>query len=122
LNQDVSNWVVDWFRSRGKLRANAHEVLQIDYLQSGLLSSLEIVELVSEIEGHFGIQFTEQEMQNSRFPTIGGIAELVAAALDRAALDRVALDRLALDREKALCQRDREARHRDIPNRASKVG
>jgi acyl carrier protein len=79
--EDVSSWIVNWFSSRGKLHCNAREALGIDYLQSGLLTSLEIVELVGEIEDRFGMQFSETEMQDPRFSTIGGLAELVTAAL-----------------------------------------
>ncbi len=84
MNDDVSSWIVDWFSSRGKLRCSAREALEIDYLQSGLLTSLEIVEFVSEIENRFGMQFSETEMQDPRFSTIGGIGELVAMALGQA--------------------------------------
>lgn len=81
LNREVSIWVVDWFSSRGKLRCAMEEALEIDYLQSGLLTSLEIVELVTELEDRFGIQFSEAEMQDPRFSTIGGIAELITTVL-----------------------------------------
>ncbi len=83
LKHEVSNWVVEWFSSRGKIRCAAHEALEIDYLQSGLLASLEIVELVAELEDRFGVQFSEAEMQDPRFSTIGGIAELVASLMKR---------------------------------------
>jgi acyl carrier protein len=84
MDEDVSNWIVDWFSSRAKLHCGAREALGIDYLQSGLLTSLEIVELVSEIENRFGMQFSETDMQDPRFSTIGGIAELVTMALGQA--------------------------------------
>ncbi len=84
MKEDVSSWIVDWFSSRGKLHCGAREALGIDYLQSGLLTSLEIVEFVSEIENRFGIQFSETEMQDPRFSTIGGIADLVLMALGQA--------------------------------------
>jgi acyl carrier protein len=92
LRQDVSNWVVGWFSSREKIRCPAQEALGIDYLQSGLLTSLEIVEFVAELEDHFGMQFSEEEMQDPRFSTIGGIAELIVASLDQAGRDLETLD------------------------------
>ncbi|MGB9234775.1 MAG: acyl carrier protein [Terriglobales bacterium] len=84
MSQEVSRWVVDWFSSRSKLDCGLQQALAIDYLQSGLLTSLEIVEFVSQLEDRFGIQFSETEMQDPRFSSIGGIAELVAAALNQA--------------------------------------
>ena len=81
MTEDVLSWIVAWFSSRGKLHCSAQKALGVDYLQSGLLTSLEIVELVSEIEDRFGIQFSEAEMQDPRFSTIGGLAELVTMVL-----------------------------------------
>jgi acyl carrier protein len=81
--QEISSWLVEWFRSRGKRVGGGQEALRVDYLQSGLLTSLEIVELVAAIEDHYGVQFSEADMQDSRFSTIGGMSELVAAALVR---------------------------------------
>jgi acyl carrier protein len=83
VNQEISVWLVEWFASRGKSVGDAREALQVDYLQSGLLTSLEIVELVSAIEDHYRVQFSESDMQDSRFSTIGGLSELVAGALNR---------------------------------------
>jgi acyl carrier protein len=83
VNQEISNWLMGWFASRGKRVGAGQDALQVDYLQSGLLTSLEIVELVAAIEDRYGVQFSEQDMQDARFSTIGGMSELVAAALNR---------------------------------------
>jgi len=81
--EEVSSWIVDWFSSRGKLRCTPQESLSIDYIESGLLTSLEIVEFVGELESHFGIQFSEADMQDRRFSTIGGLGELVEAVANQ---------------------------------------
>lgn len=78
MNEDVVNWVVGWFASREKIRCEGEQVLEIDYLESGLLTSLEIVELVADLEDHFGVQLSEKDMQDPRFSVIGGIAALIA--------------------------------------------
>jgi len=83
VNQEISSWLVEWFIARGKSIGTMREALQVDYLQSGLLTSLEIVELVAAIEDHYGVQFSEADMKDARFSTIGGMSELVAAALNR---------------------------------------
>jgi len=83
VTQEIADWMLEWFRSRGKQISGAQEALRVDYLQSGLLTSLEIVELVASIEDHFGVQFSEADMQDPRFLTIGGLSELVGAALNR---------------------------------------
>jgi acyl carrier protein len=106
LNQVVSSWVVEWFSSRGKLRCGVDEALEIDYLQAGLLTSLEIVELVTELEDRFGVQFSEAEMQDPRFSTIGGIADLITAGLRQSGTNPAELDSADSNRE----QPDRSAK------------
>jgi acyl carrier protein len=84
--EQVCEWILSWFRSRGKLHCALQDALAIDYLQSSLLTSLEIVEFVSDLEDHFGFQFSEADMQDPRFLTIGGLGELVEAALSQETL------------------------------------
>jgi acyl carrier protein len=98
VSQEISNWIKEWFISRGKPLVRAQEGLDVDYLQSGLLTSLEIVEFVAAIEDHFGMQFSESEMQDPRFSTIGGMAELIGAALNREILNRESQTGDGLDR------------------------
>jgi acyl carrier protein len=43
-----------------------------------LLTSLEVIEFVSEIEDRFGVQFSEQDFQDPRFVTVVGLSELIA--------------------------------------------
>ncbi|MGA9530114.1 MAG: hypothetical protein WBS24_18515 [Terriglobales bacterium] len=94
MSQQISSWVADWFSSRGKLSGprpqSFSEIANVNYLEAGLLTSLEIVQFVSELEDYFEFQFSEAEMQDPRFSTIGGIAELVEACIARAekSLDR----------------------------------
>jgi len=90
VSQEIVGWVIDWFSTRGKLASPPHQALSVNYLEAGWLTSLEIVQFVSELEDHFAIQLSEAEMQDPRFSTIGGIAELVAACAARGekSLDR----------------------------------
>ncbi len=39
---------------------------------------MEVVEFVTEIEQQFNMQFSDQDMQDSRFVTIAGLAELIS--------------------------------------------
>jgi acyl carrier protein len=78
LKEQVSRWLCDWFVSRRKFKGDAAALLDINYFDAGLLTSLEVIEFVSEIEDHFGVQFSEQDFQDPRFGTVSGLAELIA--------------------------------------------
>ena len=51
---------------------------------------MEVVEFVTEIESQFDMQFSDQDMQDSRFVTIAGISELIEQRAAQAASAPVA--------------------------------
>jgi acyl carrier protein len=52
-------------------------LLDVDYFAAGWLTSMEVVEFITEIEQQFGMQFSDDDMQDPRFVTIAGLTELV---------------------------------------------
>ncbi len=52
-------------------------LLDIDYFEAGWLTSMEVVEFVTEIEQQFGMQFSDRDLQDPRFVTIAGLTELI---------------------------------------------
>jgi acyl carrier protein len=77
LREDVQNWLQDWFRTRGKVAGQNNWQIDTDYFAAGWLTSMEVVEFVTEIESQFGMQFSDQDLQDPRFATIAGLAELI---------------------------------------------
>ena len=92
MRADVEQWLVDWFVARQKIKrdspqSQSHDphnnfpdsMRNTDYFDAGWLTSMEVVEFVTEIERHFDMQFTDSDLQDSRFVTIAGLAELILA-------------------------------------------
>ena len=78
MREQVQTWLREWFASREKISKTSREnPLDIDYFAAGWLSSMEVVEFVMEIEGQFGIQFSESDLQDRRFVTISGLTDLI---------------------------------------------
>ena len=78
MREQPQAWLAEWFASRGKIGKEAREsALQVDYFAAGWLTSMEIVEFVSEIESRFAIQFSDSDLQDRRFVTISGLSELI---------------------------------------------
>jgi acyl carrier protein len=74
----VQVWLEDWFVRRSKPGDHAGEsMLDIDYFAAGWLTSMEVVEFITEIEQKFGMQFSDDDMQDSRFVTIAGLTQLI---------------------------------------------
>jgi len=82
LKPKVQEWLTDWFVARGKINRSALETRRdvlhsTDYFEAGWLTSMEVVEFVTEIEQQFGMQFSDRDLQDSRFVTITGLTELI---------------------------------------------
>ena len=50
----------------------------MNYFEAGLIDSLGVIELITEVEGHWEIRFNEKHFQDRRFPTIKGLSDLIA--------------------------------------------
>jgi acyl carrier protein len=78
LRARVQRWIIDWFESRTKTAEQAGEsTLNVDYFEAGWLTSMEVVEFITEIEQTFGMQFSDDDMQDPRFATINGLTALI---------------------------------------------
>jgi acyl carrier protein len=78
LRAQVQTWIHNWFRSRTKIgKEQTTSSADVDYLEAGWLTSMEVVELITEIEQQFGMQFSDDDMQDPRFVTISGLSELI---------------------------------------------
>jgi acyl carrier protein len=84
LTTTVEEWLVHWFAARAKISKSreapdAHHgsLRDINYFDAGWLTSMEVVEFVTEVEQQFGMQFSDHDLQNPRFVTIAGLAELI---------------------------------------------
>ncbi len=88
----VQRWLTDWFVARAKIGEATPQtpdsLSSADYFAAGWLTSMEVVEFVTEIEEHFGMQFIDLDLQDSRFVTIAGLTELILARSTRAADSR----------------------------------
>jgi acyl carrier protein len=77
LREEVQTWLQNWFISRSKAAKQAQAALGVDYFEAGWLSSMEVVEFVTEIEDQFSIQFSDGDLQDPRFVSIAGLAALI---------------------------------------------
>ena len=65
----IQKWFVDTYR----LTVDVND----RYIDSGLIDSFDIINLVIFIESSYSIKFSSDDFQDSRFFTINGLSELV---------------------------------------------
>jgi acyl carrier protein len=75
---DVKSEVLSFFRMKGDFAALSEtDQLRCRYLEGDVLDSLGIVEMVSEFERRFAIQFSMDDLQSEEFQTPAGVIALV---------------------------------------------
>ncbi len=78
MKKEIEVWLTDWFIGRQKIGGQEKRtVSDVDYFEARWLTSMEVVEFVTEIEGEFSVQFSDRDLQDPRFVTIGGLAEVI---------------------------------------------
>ena len=79
---EATCWLLDWFKQRGPVpSSDMEEQLRCNYFDENLIDSLGVIELIADIEEHFGIHFSQEHFQDRRFATIGGLSDLVVELL-----------------------------------------
>lgn len=73
----ISQWLFDWFAQKGRQVPSGRDPLNVNYFDAGMLSSLEVIEFVTDIEQRFGVSFTERDFQDRRFATVAGLSEMI---------------------------------------------
>ena len=81
---DVEQWLADWFDRRGEIQGKTEEErLAVNYFEAGLIDSFQVIELITEIEAHFDVRFSEIQFRDRRFSVIGGLAGIIEGLLNR---------------------------------------
>lgn len=71
-------WLSAWFKARGTLSGDGLlDGVGRNYFDQGLVDSLGVIELITDIESHFGVAFTEKHFQDRRFSTVDGLVEII---------------------------------------------
>lgn len=52
------------------------------YLDAGQIDSLSLIKFIVEIEERFGIEFTPEDTQSTRFRTVGGLEGLIVEKMN----------------------------------------
>lgn len=79
MNKDPKGWLIDWFvRNVGLSAQEITARTQENYLEAGWIDSLKFVNFILEIEGEFGVHFSNEDFQDRAFATIDGLARCIS--------------------------------------------
>ena len=73
---ETANWLYRFLKKRKKIKRDPLTE-ETDIFETGFVDSLGIVELVTSIESTFSIRLDSAQLQDPKFKTIQGIAEII---------------------------------------------
>ena len=80
--KDVTAHVLQVLRTiSGTITIDDDELMETDYLDSDLIDSLQIVEMITRLENDFAIRFTHVELESEKFRTLKGVGDIIQAYL-----------------------------------------
>ncbi len=77
---EVREYVLDALQREYSFKKDA-DIDSINYIEQGYMDSLGLVQFIAELEGEFGIEFTEQEMESPDFRKVGTLIALIESKL-----------------------------------------
>lgn len=59
------------------------QLLAIDYLDKALIDSLQIIEMITQLEEDFKIKFLPEQLESDKFRTLKGVSEIIEERLKK---------------------------------------
>lgn len=83
MKPSVEETVLSVLKQRGALPDEHDEMRQTDYVESGLVDSLGLMNLVTELETIFDVELEEDDFMQANFRTIGGLIDIMNEVVER---------------------------------------
>ena len=81
---DTEKIVLDYVNSKSKISGKSkNEQLNYDYLSSGSIDSMQMVEMIEFLESKFKIRFNSEDLQLNEFRSVGGLIEIIKRHLSQ---------------------------------------
>jgi acyl carrier protein len=78
MSEDINDWVIKWFQKNTPMEeGELRDLRRKNYLESAWIDSLTFISLISDIENHFKIRFSNDEFQDRSFATIEGMVKII---------------------------------------------
>ncbi|OVE76886.1 hypothetical protein BVX98_04260 [bacterium F11] len=84
IPKNPKEFLLDYFSQFGSIPGNSeNEKLACDYIMTGLIDSFGVVELITKIESEFEFRLDNEDLENPKFKTIGGLLEILESKLKK---------------------------------------
>lgn len=83
MSEPLQSFLLEYFqRQRPLPGATLADQLGCAYLDAGVINSLGLIDLVTEIESRFNVRFENEDFEDPRFRTVGGLLAILRSKVN----------------------------------------
>lgn len=75
--ENINVWIKEWFVNNSQ-GTEIEFVGTQNYIESGWIDSFQFLELISDIEEHFGISFSDDDFAKEEILTMDGLVKIIS--------------------------------------------
>lgn len=79
--ENVKDFIVDYIQREYTLPADV-DIMNLNYVESGYIDSMALIQFIAMIEDEFGITFTDEELATEDVKVVGKMVALVSAKMN----------------------------------------
>lgn len=76
MRDDILTFVMDYLQRESDLPEDM-DIVTFNFVETGYIDSIGLVQFVTEIEDEYGIEFSDEELQSNDFKVIGSLVALI---------------------------------------------
>ena len=79
--ENVKDFIVDYIQREYTLPADV-DIMNLNYVESGYIDSMALIQFIAMIEDEFGITFSDEELATEDVKVVGKMVALVSAKMN----------------------------------------
>ena len=76
MKEKIEAFVIEYIQ-REYTFPEGTDIMSLNYVESGYVDSLGLIQFIATIEDEFGIEFTDEDMENPDLRVIGKLIEMI---------------------------------------------
>lgn len=80
--ENVKDFIVDYIQREYTLPADI-DIMNLNYVESGYIDSMALIQFIAMIEDEFGITFSDEELASEDVKVVGKMVALICAKMNK---------------------------------------
>ncbi len=74
--ENVKDFIVEYIQREYTIPEEVN-VMELNYVESGYIDSLGLIQFIATIEDEFGIEFSDEDLENPNIKIVGELIEII---------------------------------------------